>query len=227
MNIRTRDELITRLIGDFALKFSLDRQHLEYGRCPSCFENELFIDANSPYLIQCGLKSDCNYEISAIQLYPDIFDNWYESFPTTITNRSATVEAYLQSECGFNIEKWRGSYSQEVYKSYESDFTCPTVRFHITSEGNTVGYWERLIDATSDINKDKIQIGFNYKGLAWIPPKLNLTNGVWPYVEELWITESIIDAMELTENGIHEISNMTENNYLKIKIIQIKNDLMI
>lgn len=225
MNIRTRDELITRLVGDFALKFSSDGQLLQNGRCPLCYENELFTDADRPYLIQCGLKSDCNYEMSVIQLYPDIFDNWYDFFPPTITNPSATVEAYLQSECGFDIEKWRGSYSQEVYKSYESDFTCPTVRFHITSEGNTVGYWERLIDATSDINKDKIQIGFNYKGLAWIPPNLNLTNGVWPYVEELWITESIIDAMALTENGIHAISNITANNYPKTTIIQIKNRL--
>ena len=225
INIQTRDELITRLIGDFALKFSSDMQHLRDGRCPSCGENELFIDINSPYIIQCRTTSDCNYEMSVFQLYPDILEDWSEYFPPTITNPSATVDAYLQSKFGFDIKKWHGSYSQEVHKDYESGFTCPTVRFHITSEGRTVGYWERLIDATSDINKDKIQIGFNYKGLAWLPPKLNLKNGVWPYATELWITECIIDAMALNENGIHAISNITAENYPKITLTQIKNRL--
>ena len=222
MNIRTRDELITRLEGDFAFKISLDRQYLRYGKCPSCNKNELFANANAPWSLQCGRKNKCNYKALTTELYPDVFANWSKRYPPTDINPNATADAYLQSERNFDIEKWRGSYTQEVYKDYQSGFTCPTVRFNVTSDGQTAGYWERLIEPESGVAKAKIQTGFKFKGLAWLPPKLNLKNGVWSYVTELWITEGIFDAMALTENGIHAISNITAGNYPNITLAQIK-----
>lgn len=222
MNIQTRDELITRLEGDFALKISSDGQYLRYGKCPSCNKNELFTDACSPWTIQCGRKNKCNYKALVTELYPDLFAKWSKRYPPTEVNPNATADAYLQSERGFDIEKWRGSYTQEVYKDYQSDFTCPTVRFNVTSDGQTAGYWERLIEPASGIAKAKVQTGFKFKGLAWLPPKLNLENGVWPYVSELWVTEGIFDAMALTENGIHAISNITAGNYPNLTLEQIK-----
>lgn len=222
MNIQTRDELITRLKGDFLLKFSSDGQYLRYGKCPSCNKNELFTDSNTPWSIQCGRNNKCNYKMSVIQLYPDIFANWSKRYPPTDIHPNATADAYLQSERGFDIEKWKGCYSQEVYKDYQSGFTCPTVRFDITSDSQTSGYWERFIEPALGIAKAKVQTGFKFKGLAWLPPKLNLKNGVWSYVSELWITEGVFDAMALTENGLHAISNLTAGNYPNITLGQIK-----
>ena len=222
MNLQVRDELITRLTGDFALKFSSDGQYLRYGKCPSCNKNELFTDSNAPWKIQCGRANKCNYQASTRDIYPDIFANWTQKNPPTPSNPNATADAYLQSGRGFDIVKWQGSYTQELFKDFYSDFTCPTVRFNITSEGQTAGYWERLIEPATNIKKARVQTGFKFKGLAWLPPKLHLQHGVWAYVKELWVNEGIFDAMALTENGKHAISNITAGNYPKTTLDQIK-----
>lgn len=222
MNSQVRDELITRLTGDFALKFSSDGQYLRYGKCPSCNKNELFTDSNAPWKILCGRANKCSYQASTRDIYPDIFANWTQKNPPTPSNPNATADAYLQSGRGFDIVKWQGSYTQEVFKDFYSDFTCPTVRFNITSEGQTAGYWERLIEPATNIKKARVQTGFKFKGLAWLPPKLNLQHGVWAYVKELWVNEGIFDAMALTENGKHAISNITAGNYPKTTLDQIK-----
>lgn len=225
MNAQIRDELITRLTGEFALKISSDQQYLRYGRCPSCHEDELFSDANNPWSIQCGRQNKCNYRALTRDLYPDLFANWTKRYPPTENNPNATADAYLQSERGFDITNWQGSYTQEVFKDFQSDSTSSTVRFNITSNGQIVGYWERLIENLEGIAKAKVKTGFKYKGLAWLPPKLNLKNGVWLHVDELWIAEGIFDAMALTENGIHAISNITAGNYPAITLAQIKTRL--
>ncbi|MGP5360504.1 toprim domain-containing protein [Psychrobacter celer] len=222
MSNETRDELIPRLIQDYALKLSSDRQFLRYGRCPSCGKKELFTGADSPWTIQCGRANKCGYQASTRDIYPDIFANWTERNPPTPTNPNATADAYLQSGRGFDIVKWQGSYSQEVYKDYQSNFTCPTVRFNITSEGQTIGHWERLIEPAQGIAKAKVQTGFKFKGYAWLPPKLHLQHGVWSYVKELWIVEGIFDAMALTENGLHAISNITAGNFPAHTLAQIR-----
>lgn len=222
MNTQIRDELITRLIGDFALKFSQDKQYLRYGRCPACHKNELYTGADAPWTIQCGRENKCNYKASTRNLYPGIFSNLVKRYPPTEVSPNATADAYLQSERGLNITKWRGTYVQELFKDYKSGDTYPTMRINITSDGNTVGYWERLIEPKQGVVKARVQTGFKFKGLAWLPPKLNLLHGVLPYVNELWITEGIFDAMALTENGIHAISNITAGNYPNITLAQIK-----
>lgn len=222
IDVNIRDELITRLTGDFALKFSSDREFLRYGKCPSCGENELFTGANTPWTIQCGRTNKCNYQSLTRDIYPEIFADWSKRFPPTETNSNATADAYLQLERGFDIIKWRGAYTQEVFKDYQSGFTCPTVRFNITSENDFIGHWERLIEPATNIAKAKVQTGFKFKGLAWLPQKLSLMDGVWSYVTELWITEGIFDAMALTENGIHAISNITAGNYPNITLAHVK-----
>ena len=222
MSNETRDELLPRLIQDYSLKFSSDRQFLRYGRCPSCGKKELFTGADAPWTIQCGRANKCSYQASTRDIYPEIFANWTERNPPTPINPNATADAYLQSGRGFDIVKWQGCYSQEVFKDYQSGFTCPTVRFNITSEGQIAGYWERLIEPATGVAKAKVQTGFKFKGLAWLPPKLHLLHGVWSYVKELWITEGIFDAMALTENGIHAISNITAGNYPATTLAQIK-----
>lgn len=222
MQDSTRDELIARLVQDYALKLSPDRQFLRYGRCPSCNKKELFAGADAPWTIQCGRQNKCGFKASTRDLYPDIFANWTKRHPPTVSNPNATADSYLQSGRGFDTTKWRGCYSQEVFKDYKSDFTCPTVRFPITSDGRVAGYWERLIEPAPHIKKARVQPGFHFKGLAWLPPKLALKGGVWSFVVELWITEGIFDAMALTESGIHAISNITAGNYPSTTLAQIK-----
>ena len=218
----TRSELINRLVQDYGLKFSSDRQFLRYGRCPSCNKKELFTGADAPWTIQCGRANKCSYQASTRDIYPDIFANWTERNPPTPTNPNATADAYLQAGRGFELIKWQGTYSQEVYKDYQSNFTCPTVRFNITSDGQTIGYWERLIEPAQGIAKAKVQTGFKFGGHGWLPPKLHLQHGVWSYVKELWIVEGIFDAMALTENGLHAISNITAGNFPAHTLAQIK-----
>lgn len=222
MSNETRDELLPRLIQDYAFKVSSDHQFLRYGRCPSCNKKELFASAIDPWTIQCGRANKCSYQASTRELYPEAFANWSKRNPPTPVNPNATADAYLQSGRGFDISQWRGSYSQEVFKDYQSGFTTPTVRFNVTSNGQTAGYWERLIETKNGIAKAKVQTGFKFKGLAWLPPKLNLQNGVWPFVKEVWIVEGIFDAMALTENGIHAISNITAGNFPAATLAQIK-----
>lgn len=221
MNEKTRDELIARLTSDYALKLSPDRQFLRYGKCPSCGKKELYVSAQDPWTIQCGRLNKCSYQASTRELYPDIFTNWTKRNPPTQVNPNATADAYLQTGRGFDISKWQGCYSQEVFKDYQTDFTSPTVRFNITNDGKVVGYWERLIEPGTH-KKAKVQTGFHFKGLAWLPPKLNLQTGVCSFVKEIWITEGIFDAMALGENGIHAISNITAGNWPDITLTQIK-----
>lgn len=222
MSQETRDELLPRLIQDYAFKPSSDRQFLRYGRCPNCGKKELFTGADAPWTIQCGRANKCGYQASTRDIYPDIFANWTQRNPPTPTSPNATADAYLQSGRGFDTVKWQGAYSQEVFKDYETGFTCPTVRFNITSEGQTIGHWERLIEPAPGIAKAKVQTGFKFKGHAWLPPKLHLQHGVWSYVKELWIVEGIFDAMALMENGIHAISNITAGNFPAHTLAQIK-----
>lgn len=218
----TRSELISRLMYDYGLKASSDRQFLRYGRCPSCGKKELFAGADAPWTIQCGRANKCGYQASTRDVYPDIFANWTKKNPPTPSNPNATADAYLQSGRGFDIVKWQGSYTQEVFKDYKTGFTCPTVRFNVTSEGNTIGYWQRLIEPATGIKKARVQDGFKFGGHAWLPPKLHLQHGVWSYVKELWIVEGIFDAMALTENGLHAISNITAGNFPAHTLAQIK-----
>lgn len=218
----TRSELISRLVQDYGLKFSSDRQFLRYGRCPSCSKKELFASGSDPWTIQCGRANKCSYQASTRDIYPDIFANWTKKNPATPSNPNATADAYLQSGRGFDITKWQNTYTQETFKDFYSDFTCPSVRFNITSEGQTLGYWERLIEPAVNIKKARVQTGFKFKGHAWLPPKLHLQHGVWSYVKELWIVEGIFDAMALTENGLHAISNITAGNYPAHTLAQIK-----
>lgn len=221
MNEKTRDELIARLTSDYALKLSPDRQFLRYGKCPSCGKKELYASGIDPWTIQCGRLNKCSYQASTRELYPDIFTNWTKRNPPTQVNPNATADAYLQTGRGFDISKWQGCYSQEVFKDYQTDFTSPTVRFNITNDGKVAGYWERLIEPGT-YKKAKVQTGFHFKGLAWLPPKLNLQTGVWSFVKEIWITEGIFDAMALGENGIHAISNITAGNWPEATLTQIK-----
>lgn len=123
MNTQIRDELITRLIGDFALKFSQDKQYLRYGRCPACHKNELYTGADAPWTIQCGRENKCNYKASTRNLYPGIFSNLVKRYPPTEVSPNATADAYLQSERGLNLTKWRGTYVQELFKDYKSGDT--------------------------------------------------------------------------------------------------------
>lgn len=81
MSNETRDELLPRLIQDYALKFSSDRQFLRYGRCPSCGKKELYTGADAPWTIQCGRANKCSYQASTRDIYPDIFANWTERNP--------------------------------------------------------------------------------------------------------------------------------------------------
>ncbi|BBI68726.1 hypothetical protein PKHYL_29170 [Psychrobacter sp. KH172YL61] len=159
----TRSELITRLVQDYGLKFSSDRQVFALWPLPVMRQKELFTGADAPWTIQCGRTNKCNYQASTRDIYPDIFANWTKKNPPTPSNPNATADAYLQSGRGFDIVKWQGSYSQEVFKDYETGFTCPTVRFNVTSEGSTIGYWQRLIEPAVGIKKARVQDGFKFE----------------------------------------------------------------
>lgn len=220
----TRDELIPRLIQDFNLKPSTDRRFLQGGTCPSCNKKELYAGADNPWTIQCGRLNKCGHQESVRDIYPDIFTQWTKKNPPTPTNPNATADAYLQTGRGFDITKWSGNYQQEIYHDYHSGATSPTVRFYIRDNGEIVSHWERLIEPPKGVAKGHIKPKSSIKGLAWLPPKLQLkaTGNVWSFVTELWITEGVFDAMALSEHGIHAISSISCSNYPDKTLAQIK-----
>lgn len=220
MQHETRDEILSRLKSDYAMKTSPDGKFLRYGKCPNCGKKELFVGAENPITVQCGRENNCGYQETTRNLYPDLFVSVVKRSPPTPQNPKATADAYLSEVRGLDIKRWHNCYDQETYQNFSTRHISPTIRFAITNpDNNTQGYWERLIDPAKDDSKAKIKTGFSIGGLAWLPPDMM---GKLSLVKRIFITEGIFDAMALMEYGYHAISSISCNNYPHITLQQIK-----
>lgn len=167
MQHEIRDEILSRLKSDYAMKTSPDGKFLRYGKCPSCGKKELFAGTETPVTVQCGRENNCGYQESTRNLYPDLFVSVVKRSPPTPQNPKATADAYLSEVRGLDITRWHNCYDQETYQNFSTRHTSPTIRFAIFNpDNNTQGYWERLIDPAKDDSKAKIKTGFSIGGLA-------------------------------------------------------------
>lgn len=213
MQDQLRADILFRLKSDFGGKESTDARYMRRLRCPSCDKKEAFISLDAPWMIRCGRESKCGDSHHVKELFPDLFDSWTERYGRK--DRKAgeketgteVADAYMVHGRGFDLAKVRGWYTQEQYWDRDRNIGSATVRFKINDRGD---YWERLIDKPHRFGKKKAH--FNYgsrtKGLAWVPPGLDLAQG-----KELWIVEGIFDATALYHASIAAVAAFSCNNY--------------
>lgn len=200
-----RDEIIRRFVAETGAQPQGNGERYKKGVCPSCGKKSLWVFADNPWKIQCDKANNCGYEISAREMYPDVFDNFSKRYAAEMeTDNRAIAKAYLREARGFNTALVN-SFTQEVYRDYKTKATTPTVRFDMPDNG----YWERLIENLESF-EDKAQFKprYSYKGLAWQIPNLDVTK-----IKQLWIVEGIFDAIALLHHGISAISAMSANNF--------------
>lgn len=202
MNPIILSEAVKRLVADY--DFKTKNKWLQEGKCPNCHHKELFAYAESPWIIKCGRLNNCSYEGSLRDLYPDLFESWSERFKADDTNPNAAADAYLKEGRGFDLAKITGLYTQDNYFSRDLGIGSATVRFTLAD-----GYWERIIDKPDRFKprKANFKYGWNYDGLWWTPPNLNLLTN------QIWITEGIFNAIALWHNNITAVSTLSSGNY--------------
>lgn len=219
MHEALRADILRRLKTDFD---GLERgTFLRRIRCPSCGKREAFVGTDSPWMVKCGRESKCGDQHHVKELFPDLFDSWTERYARTDTQSgeratgTEVADAYMAFGRGFDLDKIRGWYTQETYWDYERNISSATVRFRI----NDRDYWERLIDKPQRFGKKKAHFnpGASFKGSAWVPPGLDLSQG-----SEIWIVEGIFDAIALYHAGIAAVAAFSCNNYPAQFFTQLK-----
>lgn len=197
-------EIHKRVVNDYNLKE--EGEMLRKGECPSCGKKELYTNAEFPWVLRCGRLNNCGAVYHVKDLYPDLFDNWSNRFPTTVENKNpnAAAEAYLQHGRGFDLSLIDKMFSQETFFDKEAKLASATVRFALCD-----GYWERLIDQPHRFDKKAhFKYGTKYQGHWWKPSTL-----VVEELKEIWLVEGIFDAIALMHHGIPAVSVMSCNNY--------------
>jgi energy-coupling factor transporter ATP-binding protein EcfA2 len=207
-----------QLRADILLRLQSDYEGLERGkflrrlRCHSCGKREAFVGTDEPWMVKCGRESRCGEQHHVKELFPDLFDSWTERYARTDLKQgekptgTEVADAYMKHGRGFDLAVVKGWYNQETYWDYERNISSATVRFQI----NDRDHWERLIDKPHRFGKMKAHFnrGANFKGLAWAPPGLDLSQG-----KELWVVEGIFDAIALCHAGIPAVAAFSCNNY--------------
>lgn len=207
-----------QLRADILLRLQSDFDGVERGpflrrlRCPSCGKREAFVGTESPWMVKCGRESKCGEQHHVKEMFPDLFDSWTERYARTDLKAgekptgTEVADAYMTHGRGFHLATVAGWYTQETYWDYERNISSATVRFQI----NDRDHWERLIDKPQRFGKKKAHFnrGANFKGQAWVPPGLDLSQGT-----ELWVVEGIFDAIALYHAGIPAVAGFSCNNY--------------
>lgn len=211
MQDQLRADILTRLQSDFD---GVERGNIMRRiRCPSCGKRESFVGTESPWMVKCGRESKCGDQHHVKELFPDLFDSWTERYGRKDRKQgeretgTEVADAYMQHGRGFSLDQVSGWYSQEQYWDRERNIGSATVRFYINDRRD---YWERLVDKPQRFGKKKAHFnyGANYKGLAWVPPGLDLAQG-----NALWVVEGIFDAIALYHAGIPAVAAFSCNNY--------------
>lgn len=213
MPINQRDEIIRRFVAETGAQPQASGERYKKGVCPSCGKKSLWIFGDNPWKIQCDKLNSCGYEISAREMYPDVFENFSKRYATEMeTDSRAIAKAYLREARDFNTAIVN-NFTQESYTDFSTKATTPTVRFAMPGDG----YWERFIENLESFEqKARFKPGYSYKGLAWQVPNLEPSK-----IKQLWVVEGIFDAISLLHHGIYAISAMSANNFPEHTLKQI------
>lgn len=157
-----QDTVVSRLKSEYG--FKQVGEWLREGQCPDCSKKELFTHARTPRVVKCGRINKCGFESHVKELFEDLYKDWSKTYVRTATNPNAAADAYLKEGRGLNIDKVKGSYTQDTYFKNELKIGSATVRFTLPNDG----WWERLIDQAERFpRKANIKYGYNVKGQWW------------------------------------------------------------
>ena len=202
-------DITQRLIRDFDLK---ERSGwLRSGRCPSCNKKELYIKADTPWVLRCGRENNCAWSETVKELYPDAFEKFNERYQPTETNPKATADAYLMQARGFDIARIDGWYEQDRWWSPQciGASGTATVRFMIAPAVYFDRFVEELwINDNGEKKKRKAAFKGDFKGLAWFPPGVEILAG-----DDVYLVEGILDAIALYLNGYKSAALLSCTNY--------------
>lgn len=212
------DDIISGLKTRFKFK-SVKGKWMQGGECPDCHRFEVFCAADEPRIVKCGRIENCGWEESVRDLLPDLFEDWSRRAPASEKNPTATADAYLWHERGFDLADLRGLYTQELIRDAKTGATSATIRFPLPNDS----WWERIIDKPGRFRKKA-----NFR---WIDPKLRENNpdfGKWgghwwahpdcswealARADRIWLCEGIFDAIALRHVGLKAVSLMSVNNW--------------
>jgi len=212
MNQHVAEDVVNHLKNDFSFKRE-NKGWLQYGKCPDCGKNELFVKADNPWTIKCGRIEKCGYEQSTKELYPHLFESFNKRFKPSEKNQNATADAYMQYARGFDISKIKGFYDQGKFWHPDADAGTATVRFYLNQD-KTV-YMERFVEEvtitdpdTKEKKKRKANFKGSHQGMAWSPPGMQINEG-----DEVWLVEACLDAIALWLNGIKAVATLSCVNF--------------
>lgn len=202
-----RLDVIQALENDNQLDFKdIGDTYLQKGVCPKCGHRTLYVSRKQPFQLACNRLNECRHTEKTRERYSYLFENLSERFPSTEANPTATADAYLQRNRGFDTSRMKDWYSQERRKLADESWG-DTVRFPLCD-----GYWERLIDARAlarnDGNKAGIKWKMNYKGQGWVPPGQTFEKN-----DRVYVVEGIFHAIALYLAGYKAIAAISCNNF--------------
>lgn len=210
------EDINDRLASEF--DFKKRGAHIR-GKCPSCGEKEAWTSHSSPWVVFCGRANKCGASHTARSLFPDLFDNFSERFPTTPEDPSGTARAYLTQDRRFDLAIIKDAWQQGYMHLVDGSMT-PTVRFPLW--GNA--YWERVIDRKAmpllpaqAKGKTHFSAGIKYSGKGWAVP-----GQVLEKQDQVLIVEGIFHAIALAMMGVKAIATFSCNNFPSEWIEQYK-----
>lgn len=108
-----RLEVVSALEHDPQLDFKqVGGTYLQKGVCPGCAQRTLYIARKQPFQLKCNRLNQCRYEEKTRERYSYLFENLSKRFPRTEENPSATADAYLQRNRGFDTSRMKGKSSE-------------------------------------------------------------------------------------------------------------------
>ncbi len=190
------DEVRARLMAEpYTMKQRGNR--LFDGRCPSCGKKELWCNhAEEPNKLKCNREDKCQFEATAKDLFPDLFDvkKLLADNPPTRENPNAPADAWLRRERGFDLKNTGIPY-QYIKVDWGGDSNIPTIAFPLPQPMN--GYFWRFIDGQRhDGKKGIVRPGSKLNKWGWTPAGQHLQQG-----DNLYLCEGIFDACALQASG--------------------------
>lgn len=189
-------KIIDRLKAEYAFpaRVAANGKYLRGGKCPDCGRKELFISARKPFVLACSRKDNCGFEAPVKELFDDLFTNWSERHPQTRENPTATADAYLLHDRGFDLLGLRAAYTQEYYQDTKLRIGSATVRFELPGGF----WWERILDQTRRFDrKANFKPGGEIGGQWWMYPGTDFDQ--LALADEVWIVEGIFKAVGLEQ----------------------------
>lgn len=201
-------DITARLESDYSFKLKGDYLR---GNCPDCGKAEAFTKADQPYVVFCGRANNCGNSNSARALFPDLFENWSDRYPSTPEDPYATARAYLSHDRQFNLSVIQNAWQQGAIPLRDDTF-AETVKFPLWNNH----YWQRIIDKRKiPLQKDpedkrkkaKFSPGIKYSGKCWVPPGMVPVKG-----DTIRIVEGIFHAVALWMYGFKAVAAFSSNN---------------